>query len=170
VIDARRSRQSSAAGFSLVELLIATAVIGVILISLVPLFVQSARSNQSGGDSTLVANGARSRLEELGQIPFDNPYLAITTGTERQYFEYTTSGRDWVTIADASAAPNVAQFIRTTTIRQFDLADLSTPLPSTAPADSVGVKEIVVAVEGTRAAGNVLGAGQRLSVRTFKSK
>ncbi|HSL83576.1 MAG TPA: hypothetical protein VLF66_12445, partial [Thermoanaerobaculia bacterium] len=67
---------------------------------------------------------------------------------------------------DAEAG-DVALFTRTTTVRQFRVNDLTAPLDGGEPAH---LKEITVAVEGSRESGHVFGAGKVIAVRVFKSQ
>jgi prepilin-type N-terminal cleavage/methylation domain-containing protein len=68
-----RSRQS---GVTLVELLIAIALLGFILLGIAPLFIASVKSNYSANEYTSLNNLARDRLEQLMTLPFNDPQLA----------------------------------------------------------------------------------------------
>jgi prepilin-type N-terminal cleavage/methylation domain-containing protein len=69
----RRRRE---AGVTLVELLIAVALLGIVLLGIAPLFLASVRSNYSAFEYTSIHNLARDRLEQLMNLPFDSPQLA----------------------------------------------------------------------------------------------
>ena len=64
------------AGVTLVELLIAVALLGIVLLGIAPLFIASVRSNYSAFEYTSIHNLARDRLEQLMNLPFDSPQLA----------------------------------------------------------------------------------------------
>jgi type II secretory pathway pseudopilin PulG len=68
----RKRRQ---AGVTIVELLIATVLIAIILLSIVPLFIASVKSNYSANEYTSIHNLARDRLEQLMNLPFNDPQL-----------------------------------------------------------------------------------------------
>lgn len=172
---------------SLIEVLIASAIMLFIALGIIPYFAQAMQNNAQGQDSTKVANFSRSRLENFIQLPFAHPDLTVTAGTERIHEEYyrdeerqadgtliTAAG--WIpgTVADGRAAGDVVLYARTTTIRQFTSDDLATPLDSTADPTAVNVKEIEVQTRSTRTAefsgSSLLGGGKQLTVRFYKVK
>ena len=73
-----RPRPASAAGFSLIEALIATAVLGFIAIGILPLFTQAMVNNKQGADSTTVTTFSKTDLESLDTVPFDGPGMSLT--------------------------------------------------------------------------------------------
>ena len=129
-------------------------------------------SNEGGSDYTQITNAAKTKAEEFFQLPFDAEPLQVTTGTERVFEEYF-SQRDkiWTdgTEADATGDGDLALFLRTTTIRQFNINDLLTPLDSSAPPATVQIREVTVNARSTRI-GGPLGPGKRNVVRVFKSQ
>lgn len=70
------NRRRSEAGVTLVELLIATALLAFILIAIAPLFIMSVKSNYSANEYTSIHNIARDKLEQLMSLPFYSPQLA----------------------------------------------------------------------------------------------
>ncbi len=62
-------------GVTLVELLIAVALLGFILLGIAPLFIASVKSNYSANEYTSIHNLARDRLEQLMNLPFNDPQL-----------------------------------------------------------------------------------------------
>jgi prepilin-type N-terminal cleavage/methylation domain-containing protein len=62
-------------GVTLVELLIALALLGFIMLGIAPLFIASVKSNYSANEYTSIHNLARDRLEQLMNLPFDDPQL-----------------------------------------------------------------------------------------------
>ncbi len=86
------------AGFSLVETLIAAAVLSVLLVSILPLFTSSLASTQTGAESTRVGTWAKSEVETLYQLPFENQELALPVGATSATFEeyWPLGGQGWV--------------------------------------------------------------------------
>lgn len=165
-----RPRPSLAlAGFSMIEVLVAAAILLVIALGLIPLYSRSIRSNVEGFDYTRVSNSAKSRAEEYLQYDFNSARLTVP-GAKTEYEAkdyYSDQKHEWV---DTLGSGETALFTRTTTVRQFSVTDLETPLPGDATIDAVHLKEITVAVEGNRVGGSLLGPGKTIVVRVFKSQ
>lgn len=156
------------AGFSLVEVLLASVILLIMLLGLVPVFLQSMGSNLEGKESSDVSIFARSRAEELFALDFNSEPLRLSDGTERQYFEVYRDG-DWEAVVSLGTLPTGTEWTRTATIRQFNIATLDDPLAFDADPGQVHLKEIVVSVR--RVGGrNFSNRGQRLAVRLFKSQ
>lgn len=168
----RQARSDHSQGFSLIEGIVAAALLLAIAMGTLPLFTRSMINNEGGSDFTQLSNAAKGRAEELFELPFDSPLLAITAGTERVFDEYF-SQRDKIwkpgVEADATADGDLALLRRTATIRQFNVNDLNTPLDNAAPPGSVQIREITVQVLSTRA-GSPLGPGKQTAIRVFKSQ
>ena len=64
------------AGLTLIEMLIAVALLGIVLLGIAPLFISSMRFNYSAFEYTSIHNLARDRLEQLMNLPFTNQQLA----------------------------------------------------------------------------------------------
>jgi prepilin-type N-terminal cleavage/methylation domain-containing protein len=154
----------TARGFSLIEVLIASAIFLVLALGVLPLFTQAVRGNLSGRSSTEVSNFGKSRMEELLDVPFET--LAVpggqTVGVTDEYLDPAT--KIWKTGTPAIGA----LWFRTTRIRQFSLADLldngvaDTPLLGGAPVEQIHFKEIVIEVHGKTAGLRYGGATLRL--------
>jgi prepilin-type N-terminal cleavage/methylation domain-containing protein len=69
-----RARKASS-GVTLVELLIALALLGFILLGIAPLFIASVKSNYSANEYTSIHILARDRLEQLMNLPFNDAQL-----------------------------------------------------------------------------------------------
>lgn len=65
------------AGLTLVEMLIAVALLGIILLGIAPLFIASVRSNFAANEYTSIHNLARDRLEQLLNLPVSDPQLTV---------------------------------------------------------------------------------------------
>jgi len=177
-------RSKTARGFSLVEVLIASAIFLIIALGVLPLFAQAIRNNLSGKDATDVSNLNRSQVETLLQVPYNNLTVPVgqTWGCFAEY--WSLSGKKWkTTTAPAPPTPcttaNVspvagdpALWIRTTQIRQFSLGDvqntgMANPQPGGAPAGNVHLKEIVVEVRSGDQ--NTLSSGKTLTLRMLRA-
>jgi len=170
-------------GTSLVEAVLASLILMLIAVGILPMFTRSMASNVAGSDSTYVSNMATERTEEFLQLNFDADPLRLADGaTSRVYNEVyirdypssTSSAYEevWIdgTLADV-AAEDRALWTRVTTIRQFSITDLTTPIagtPGTDPNGAVHVKEIEVAVAGLREGGPA-GVSKQITVRALKS-
>jgi type II secretory pathway pseudopilin PulG len=66
------------AGLTLVELLIAVALLGFILLGIAPLFMASVKSNYAGNEYTSIHMLARDRLEQLMNRTFNDALLDVT--------------------------------------------------------------------------------------------
>ena len=93
-VSPRRLARSpvSAPGFSLVEVLVAMALLTVVLLSLLPLFHRSMVVNATGREAGHQSTLGRSEVEELLQLPFDHDLLEVTVGTERTTTEFWSTG------------------------------------------------------------------------------
>ena len=124
----RRRRRASlvpTSGFTLLEVLVAAALLLVVLVGLLPLFMRSILENVEGRESTQVSNHGRSELEIMKQLRFNNPELEITTGTENVVQQFWTMGdpdyvgdEEWVNTVPAG---EFALWDRTTTVRQYGI-------------------------------------------------
>ncbi len=120
----RRRNRFSSNGFSVIEALIAAAILLLIAVGVLPLFVRSMTNNVSGSESTRVSNYSKSQVEELFQLPFDGAALTVTAGTESvlpaQYWEDpdpTIDGDErWVT---TTTAGRLVTWERVGTVRQY---------------------------------------------------
>lgn len=62
-------------GLTLVEMLLALALLGFILLGILPLFIGSVKSNFSANEYTSIHNLSRDRLEQLMNLPFGDAQL-----------------------------------------------------------------------------------------------
>ncbi len=166
-------------GFSLIEVLIASLILLILLLGIIPLFVRSSVNRVHGRESSIVSSFARSRAEELLQLPFDHLKLTVPSGdTELDVVEYRVPASD--TWSEDPSLAGQAQWVRTTRVRQFgtvdlldgdtdgDGNDLDSPLPGGTNPRSVQLKEIQVEVTSPRQ-GGPLGRGKELSIRVLKA-
>ncbi|MEM7048753.1 MAG: hypothetical protein AAF604_03800 [Acidobacteriota bacterium] len=133
-----RTRRAGERGITMVEALIAMALLLLVAIGILPLFTRAITNNASGSVSTQIANHARRQLETVYQLPFNNQALTITTGTERQSIDYFSSGNpkligDEVWTATQPTGTAYSSWTRTTMVRQYSLGGS----PTDADADGV---------------------------------
>lgn len=119
-------------GFSLIEVLIALALLTVVLVSLLPLFSRSMAINASGREAGVQSTLGRSEVEELLQLPFNHDLMEVQAGTERVLTEYWSTG-DPERLGDEAWRPDLPTpgaglgrqeevlWQRTTRVRQYAL-------------------------------------------------
>ncbi len=158
-------------GFSILEVLIASALFLVISLSIAGLYAQSAVSNFKGGDSTRLANLGKTAVEELLYAPFDSTALTVPAGaTEASVTQYwQESTHTFVTTAPAPGTHT--KFRRVLSVRYCGIGDLDdngrcdTPLQGDSDPGLVHLKEIRVEL---RSSPDGLLGGQRMQLVTFK--
>lgn len=167
------SEQSRRSGFSLVEVLIAAAIMLVVALGLLPLFSQAMVNNSAGNDYTQVSNHAKSEVERLNQLAIDSADLTIAAGQPSRITEdfYSLKRKRWVNAATLGSERPV--WSRTTTIRQCGVTDVSagrcaTSLPGGTDSSAIHVKDIEVQIVGGRPEGGILGTGKRITLATLK--
>lgn len=167
----RRSR-----GMSMIEVMVASLILLLLALGILPLFTRSMASNTAGAESIQVSNMASERAEELFQLPWSAAEITIPTGdleVERNEV-YTEEDGKFIpgTVSDATSDGKSVRWARVTRIRQFNVNNLNDPLPGedpTNPTGDVHVKEIQVTVTSLREEGGPLGRPQELTVRLLKS-
>jgi prepilin-type N-terminal cleavage/methylation domain-containing protein len=73
------SHRRREAGLTLVEMLIAVALLGIVLLGIAPLFIASVKSNYAANEYTSIHNLARDRLEQLMNLPVTDAQLTVGT-------------------------------------------------------------------------------------------
>lgn len=157
-----------ATGFSVIEVLVAAAILLVIALSLIPLFSRSLLANKAGADATATSQFAISRVEALYQLDFNNAVLnpAVTD----EYY----SRRDEAWVDGTAPAGDPALWTRSTDVAQFNLSDLdddgvfNDPLPMGTDPVFVHIKRIEITVDSARDQKNIFGGRSPLVVRTLK--
>lgn len=102
------------AGFSLIEGLVAIAVLLIIVVGIIPLFTQAMVSNAAGRHMTQASNFASDGFETLLQMPLNNELLTVPVGDMGVATIQLFAGREAVSesadstkaSASASAAPS----------------------------------------------------------------
>jgi Tfp pilus assembly protein PilV len=173
----RRDGRGAAGGFSLVEALLASVILMIVALGVLPLFSRAMVSNLAGSESTSLSSMAMERAEEFYQYPFNSPRLTIPGGSTEVFFDEVWTEQDgrWIdgTVAAAESADKTVLWTRRTRVRQFGINDVlggaPTPLDGNASTGSVHVKEIEVLVASARLSSVALGPTKDLRVRLFKA-
>ncbi|HEX6862424.1 MAG TPA: hypothetical protein VF414_06400 [Thermoanaerobaculia bacterium] len=172
---------SRAAGFSVVEALIAALILLVIALGIIPLFARALRDNTAGADATQASNHGRASLEEYQQLPFNNQALTLAPGalTLGRDESWALGARDAFGDDDEGWWPGTPSdrglvlWTRTTTVRQFGINDLddgrlTDPLPGGTQPAFVHLKEVEVRLESERPVESPLGPGRQVVFRVLK--
>ena len=176
------------AGFSLIEALIAAAILLIIALGLLPVFSRAINDNVTGNDATQATNCSRTELEELLQMPFNNQRMVVSAGQTKTETKdlYTRAKADpstgayevgdategWTTDATATGRGPVL-WNRTTTIRQYSISDLDdngtldTSLDGSISAGAVHLKQIQVKIENPKK--DLFGNGQGITLTVLKA-
>jgi Tfp pilus assembly protein PilV len=173
------------AGFSLIEALIAAAILLIIALGLLPVFSRAINDNVTGNDATQATNGSRTQLEELLQMPFNNQRVVVPAGkTEVETKDFYTraksdAGTDTYQIGSATEGWTTTTtdrgpvlWNRTTTVQQYGITDLNdgkldTPLDGSTQANFVHLKQIQVLVENPKK--DLFGNGQGITLTVIKA-
>ena len=135
----RRNRRRGQ-GFSLVEALIASAILLIVAVGILPLFIRSVANNATGGELTQKVNQADSRVEEFLPYNVNNAKLNwgatadlttlnyYTLGVNRQGDIGTTADRGWAGEGwvPPSSGPGRGEILwmRTTRVRNFNIQEM----------------------------------------------
>jgi prepilin-type N-terminal cleavage/methylation domain-containing protein len=183
----RRRGRHAAGGFSLIEVLIAAAILLIIALGLLPLFSRAIKDNTTGNDATQTTNNSRTRLEEMMGVPFLHQSMVVPGGdVERVATDAWAQGNAGQTgDADEGWWTNTTgkgrvMWNRTTRVRQYSVGaladgDLDSPvgtnpgdaLPGTTQPNFIHLKEIEVVITNPKQ-GGVLSAGQGITLRLVR--
>ncbi|MEM1245436.1 MAG: prepilin-type N-terminal cleavage/methylation domain-containing protein [Acidobacteriota bacterium] len=160
-------------GFSLIEVLIAAALLLIVSVGILPMFTRSITNNLQGKQATEATNLARSELERMIQLPANDPALTLIAGNELVRNEkWSKDSKRWY---DVSSFPSteIDTFERTVTVRQFSMnaladgvLDASELLDASADPQAVHLKEIEVQV-GAPPSG--MSPGKQVTLRMYKA-
>ncbi|HYX26835.1 MAG TPA: hypothetical protein VFC23_21965 [Thermoanaerobaculia bacterium] len=176
-----RPPHAAAAGFSLIEALIAAAILLIIALGLIPLFSRAITDNVNGNDATQATNGSRTQLEEMLGLPFTNTRLTVppaadvgaTTDSFAQGDVKKTGDADEGWWPGTPTDKGVVLWTRTTQVRQYSVNDLATdpyfdqPLRGDTQPTFVQLKEVTVVMSNAKL-GSILGSGQGITLRILK--
>jgi hypothetical protein len=178
-------QRNGQAGFSLIEAIVAAAIILVIAIGLIPLFLRAMVNNTAGGDSTFVGTAGLSQVETDFGLFFNDPTMTIPVGATstvpvvETFYQGDPTQMGAVTQgwapSGATGGTGLQLWTRTTTVQQFnvtqDLADdgiLNTPEDGSALPGLVHVKQIQVVITSGRTSG--LLTGKTITLRMLKAQ
>jgi hypothetical protein len=145
----------------MVEALIATGILLIIAIGMIPLFTRSIANNAMGNDYTQASAHGKTDLERWEKMPFSSNDLTITAGSTQQQVKYIQRGiqqgtpvkdSDWTWTAPANGATVI--WTRTTRVRQFNISAFddglltaSEALPAGTDPTFVQVKEVTTLLD-----------------------
>jgi type II secretory pathway pseudopilin PulG len=172
---------TGAAGFSLIEVLIAMGLTGLLMIGVLPLFTKSMSNNVEGNQLTEVTNRARMHIEELMALPIDAEELTVPDGDQAlvQIDLYSPTEDRWIDEDEYPDGGTEPLYTRRTLVRQFNMSAVSNVdltfdddevLPGGTPSSQVEIKEIVVRVNtGRPTLLNLMGRQKAVTLRVMKS-
>lgn len=184
------SQTARDAGFSLVEALIASALVLMITLGVMPLFTNAVVQNVSGKESTISANYSRSTTEELIALPLDRELLRPPVGQTSQQVCYdyepgTGPGKGWEVVTCGAPVVGQPTWARTLLVQQYNIGEIydgdtaagiptfKNPKVGYAPTNtredlSTHVRELMVITEGQRTEDSPLGKGRRVDMVSLR--
>ncbi len=153
------SPPASERGFSVVETLIAAALLLLLIIGVLPLIDQARRNNEAGRVASSVVTFSSQSMEEHLALPFNAEPLTIPgANTELLTVRFLSEKlRRWLPAVTSLDSARVRSEVR---VRQYNLSDLledgqlDNPLPGTATESFVHLKVIEPALWDHRRLGN----------------
>ena len=148
-------------GFSVVEVLLAAAVLLIVTIGILPLFTRAISSNVQGQQLTEAVHRAKSEMETMIQADFNGELMTVeagdrlsdgTDGKETVQF-WSSEQKAWVDESELGT-DELKTFVRTTRVRQFGIQELRenpstkdwTPKAGGSADSEIHLKEIEVVV------------------------
>ena len=180
VVLTMRKNRPAARGFTLVETLVAVALMALVMLAIIPLFATSLKSNGAGQDFTVLNSLVKQQLEQVMQYSFSDPRLAVPSGATVSIVNQdgtttTSSGQLYrnqlaTTITDGTKTlsfPYELDYV----VQNFPMTSIANgavPAPSTAVDDanaawvsSNGAKMVTVFAASSR--GSLQGTGYKSS-------
>jgi Tfp pilus assembly protein PilV len=165
-------KPSAEAGFSMIEALIAAAILLILAIGMIPLFARSMINNALGNDYTQATAHGLTNLEKVWKEPINNVELNLTTGSSLQRSQYVrkalqsgspVTDQDWSYTA-TSAVPVV--WTRTTKVQIFPIGALadgqltdSEALPAGTPQGSWALMRVTSLVDSGKLSASGVSSG-----------
>jgi prepilin-type N-terminal cleavage/methylation domain-containing protein len=169
-----------ASGFTLVEVLVALALMALLIIGVLPLFTTAMTNNVQGNELMEVTTRARGHLEAMLTAPYEGEAMTVPLGeTELLVTDLWSSDAErWIAEADFPG-DEVPRFSRVTRVRQFNLSAISVSDPDLTPDEAlpggtspslVHVKEVEVRVNsGPPTRLNMLGRSKAVTLRALRA-
>jgi len=156
--------RASEAGFSLLEGLIAAALLVFVLVGILPLFERARLNLLQGNDATNVSNAASDGFDQMLSLPFNSfaTNVPATTNSVVTTDVWALYADRWYTAIASSPVPNdQVQYTRTITLDQFQIDDLNDNGLLDAPLSSgptgintlADVKRYIIDINNTRTPG-----------------
>jgi len=126
-------------GFTLIEILVSLVILSFVALGIAGLFSHSMIVNASGHDYAVLASEARFALEALQAMPWTDPALVATGGTERSW---TPNNRDFT----------IVYTVDDYYVENWTVAAGTWPAPTTGtgtPSDTANLKRITMTVSST---------------------
>jgi hypothetical protein len=168
-------------GFTIIEGLVASAILLIVAIGILPLFASSILNNTRGSDSTTSSNFGKTSIETWETLPFDNISALVPPGqTKLEVDDWWKPGNNnindptqgWTTTTPSAAT--LSTWSRTTTVQQFQSidavnnGDLSTPYDGSTPDEFVELKLVTTTVQSSKQ-GGILGGGEHITFKVLKA-
>lgn len=169
-------------GFSLLEALVAAALILIVTLGIMPLFTRSIVQNVAGKESTLSTNYSRSTTETLMPLPLDREALRPPVSLDsRESCERYDPGSEWTAYTCGGSIAGQPTWLRFTNVQQYSIREIydddtsegrptfKEPIAGYAVDDDrfdafVHIRELMVVTEGQRRADSPLGGGRRVDL------
>jgi prepilin-type N-terminal cleavage/methylation domain-containing protein len=177
--DTALDHRRPAAGFTLLEVVIALSLLAALLIGVMPLFTNAMWNNVQGNELTEVTNRARTHLERLMAAPYDSELLTLPDGELELRTVDLWSGSEKRWLEEASfPGGQLPVYSRITRVRQFNLSavnnfdlefeDNEALAGGTSPS-LANIKEIEVRVNsGPPTTSGPLGRSKSVALRVLK--
>jgi len=165
-------------GFTVIEGLIATAILLVVAIGIIPLFASSILNNTRGSDSTQASNFSKTSVETFASLPVNLAPLTLGTGqTELDAPQWWKPGNGQLNDPSqgwqSGTTTSVKYWTRNSAVQQYKASDIattgsaSTPWVGGTPCQGM-VKMVTVNVQSSKQ-GGILGIGEQISLQLLKS-
>ncbi len=178
-MKAARPARSGEAGFSVIEALVAAAILLLIAIGMIPLFARSILNNEAGSDHSQASTIAKDELEAVMDLDFNSPDMVLTGGNvEILSTDYLLPGtiafgdEQWVPTVTSTQRPS---WMRTDRVTQFSIASLddgrmvdTERRPGSTQPIEVHFKVVEVQIDSRKRAESGLPPGPRLVYRIIK--
>lgn len=138
-------------GIVLVDVLVSMVLLLVALLSILPVFIRSLRTNASAFDYTSVNEMARDKLEQLMNVAISDPMLRVPAGQASVAFpnDLPTHIDPRTAAPSTKATDPVYPYLRTWVVEMLDVDDANNLLPVNSGAP-YRVKRVSVTVSSAR--------------------